>query len=151
MSLIEVLAAVIVLGVLLVVAAPQLSMPGTVNASTVAQQIAADLFLARQLAIAYRVNYTLEFSPSTAPYTTYTVRNDATGIEEPDFPKTIPSEVTASGGQRAITFTPDGCVDDDGLGTLCAGTDRSVTVAGGGATATVQVYWYAGRVKVVGP
>lgn len=150
MSLIEVLAAVVLLAAVLVVAVPQLRVPDTVNASTVAHQIAADLHLARQLAIAYRVNYALEFSPTTAPYTAYTVRNAATLAEEPDFPKAIPSEVVVSGG-GTVTFTPDGCVDDDGLGTRCAGTDRVVTVTGGGTTATVQVYWYAGRIKVVGP
>lgn len=150
MSLIEVLAVALLLAVVLLVAIPQLTVPGTVNASTMAQQIAADLHLARRLAIANRVNYALQFSPPTAPYTSYTVRDASSLVEAPDFPKTIPAEVTVS-GRQAVIFTPDGCVDDDGTGTACVGTDGSVTVTGGAATATVQVYWYAGRVKVVGP
>lgn len=146
-TLIEVLAVVGLLAILLLIAVPQLAVPDTITASTTAYQIAFDLRLARQLAIATRVNYALEFSPSTAPYTSYVVRNESTLAIEPDFPKTIPSGMTVS-GRWNFTFRPDGCVDDDGVGASCVGTDGSVTIAAGAKTFQVQVFWYTGRVKV---
>ena len=150
LAFIEVLAVLGVVIILLLVAMPQLVMPTALNATAMADQISVDLRFARQLAVAKRVNHTLEFSPSTAPYTSYLVRNESTLVVEPDFPKTIPSDLTVS-GRRSFTFRPDGCVDDDGAGSTCVGTDGSVTTTSGTRTATVQVYWYAGRVKVVEP
>ncbi len=149
-TLVEVLAVLGLLGILLLVAVPQLTVPGSLSASVVANQIAADLRLARQVAIAKRVNYSLEFLPAAGLYTSYTVRNQSTLAVEPDFPKEIPAGVTVSGRQRFI-FVPDGCVDDDGVPPTCVGSDGSVTVAASGDTFTVQVFWYAGRVKVVQP
>lgn len=157
---IEVLAVLGLLGILLLITVPQLMVPGTLSASVVANQIAADLRLARQLTIAKRVcvggvncpadNYTLEFLPAAGPYTSYTVRNQSTLAVEPDFPKEIPAGLIVSGRQRFI-FVADGCVDDDGVPPSCVGTDGSVTVAADGDTVTVQVFWYTGRVKVVQP
>jgi prepilin-type N-terminal cleavage/methylation domain-containing protein len=148
-TLVEVLAVLGLLAILLVVTVPQLTVPGALSASVAAHQIAVDLRLARQLAIAKRVNYSLEFLPAAGPYTSYTVRNESTLAVEPDFPKEIPVGVTVSGRQRFI-FVPDGCVDNDLL-SPCSGTDGSVTVAAGTDTATVQVFWYTGRIKVVQP
>jgi Tfp pilus assembly protein FimT len=161
LTFIEVLAVLGLVAILLLVTVPQLTVPGTLSASVVANQIAADLRLARQLAIAKRVcaggvncpadNYALEFLPAAGPYTSYTVRNQSTLAVEPDFPKEIPAGVTVSGRQRFVfAISPDGCVADDGVN--CAGsTNGSVTVAASGDTFTVQVFWYAGRVKVVQP
>ena len=159
-TLVEVLAVLGLLGILLLITVPQLTVPGTLSASVVANQIAADLRLARQLAIAKRVcvggvncpgdNYALEFLPPAGPYTSYTLRNQSTLAVEPDFPKEIPAGVTVSGRQRFI-FVPDGCVDDDGVPPSCVGTDGAITAAASGDTFTVQVFWYNGRVKVVQP
>jgi prepilin-type N-terminal cleavage/methylation domain-containing protein len=149
-TLVEVLAVLGLLGILLLITVPQLTVPGTLSASVMARQIAVDLRLARQLAIAKRVNYTLEFNPATAPYTSYTVRNESTLAVDPDFPKEIPPGITAT-GRRSFTFVPGGCVDDDNITPPCAGTDGSVSIDAGGNTATVQVFWYTGRVKVVQP
>lgn len=156
---VEVLAVLGLLSILLLVAVPQLTVPGTLSASATARQIAVDLRLARQLATSNRVcagavncpgaNYSLEFLPAAGPYTSYTVRNESTLVEDPDFPKAIPSGLTVSGRQKFI-FVPGGCVDDDGVGS-CLSTNGSVTVAAGADTATVQVFWYTGRVKVVQP
>lgn len=150
LTFVEVLGVLGVVGILLVVAMPQLQMPEGLSATSQADQIAVDLRWSRQLAIAKRVNYALEFSPAAAPYTSYLIRNESTAQVEPDFPKDIPSDVTVS-GRRTFIFWPSGCVDDDGAGTTCAGTDDSVTVTSGAKTATVQVFWYTGRVKVVDP
>jgi prepilin-type N-terminal cleavage/methylation domain-containing protein len=144
-TIVEVLAVLGLLAILVLAALPQLTVPGTLSASATARQIAVDLRLARQLAIAKRVDHTLEFSPLTAPYTSYTVRNESTLVEEPDFPKALPAGVTAS-GRRRFTFASGGWGPYDGSGGL--GSDGSATVAAGGDTATVQVFWYNGRVKV---
>jgi hypothetical protein len=154
-----VLAVLGLLGILLLGTVPQLTVPGTLSASVMARQVAVDLRLARQLATSKRVcgggvncpavNFSLEFLPAAGPFTSYTVRNESTLAEDPDFPKQIPSGMTVSGRQKFI-FVPGGCVDDDGVGS-CVGTNGSVTVAAGTDTATVQVFWYRGRIKVVQP
>lgn len=153
-SLLEVLAVLGLLAILLLVTVPQLTAPDTLTASALARQIAVDLRLTRQLAVGKRCNYTLEFAPATAPYASYTVQKDPACPVDPDFPadfpKEIPTGVTVTGRQRFI-FRPDGCVDDDGAGPQCAGTDGSVNVAAGPDTARVDVFWYNGRVEVVGP
>ncbi len=148
-TFLEVLAVLGLLGVLLFVTVPQLVVPGTLSANVIARQTAVDLRLAHQLATAMRVYYTLEFNPATPPYTSYTIRNESTLQEEADFPKSLPTEVTVS-GRRSFSFAPGGCVDSD-LVSPCLGTDGSATVTAGGNSATVWVYWYTGRVKVVQP
>lgn len=148
-TLVEVLAVLGLLGLLMLATVPNLTVPGTLSASVMARQVAVDLRLARQLATGRRVYYSLEFNPATAPYTSYTVRNESTPAVDPDFPKEIPPGITVS-GRRTFSFAPGGCVDDDLL-SPCSGTDGSVTVAAGTDTATVQVFWYTGRVKVVQP
>ncbi|MGH2405218.1 MAG: pilus assembly FimT family protein [bacterium] len=147
----ELLAALGVLAVLILVAMPRLVLPDTLSASAQAREIAVDLRLAQQLSIGKRVMYTLEFNPAAAPYTSYTLRDESTLAVEPDFPKDIPSKVTVI-GRRSFAFAAGGCVDDDANSANgCAGTDGSVTVSSGTASATINVYWYTGRVKVVGP
>jgi len=155
-TIIEVLATLGLLGLLFLVALPQLTVPGTLDVAVLADQIASDLRLARQLAVSGwdpavgRVNYILEFSPAAPPYTGYTVRNAVTSADEPDFPKEIPSNVAITGRQRFI-FTPSGCVDDDGVGQTCGGTDGEVDLASGTDTARVRVFWYRGRIRVDQP
>lgn len=148
-TIVEVLAVLGLLGLLMLAALPNLTVPGTLSASATARQIAVDARLARQLSIARRVYYTLEFNPATAPYTSYTVRNESTLAVDPDFPKDIPAGITVT-GRRTFSFAAGGCVDGD-LVSPCLGADGSVTVAAGADTATVQVFWYTGRVKVVQP
>ncbi len=143
---IELLAALGLLSILILVAMPRLDLPETLNASAFARQVAVDMRLTQQLAFSKRVNHTLEFSPATAPYTSYIIRNDSTLAIEPDFPKEVPGGLTVS-GRRIFTFTSGGWGPYDGA----IGADGSVTVAAGANTATVQVFWYNGRVAVTGP
>ncbi len=145
-AFIELLAAVGILGILILVAMPRLVLPETLNASTFARQVAVDLRLTQQLAFSRRVNYTLQFSPATAPYTSYTIRDESTLAIEPDFPKDVPGGLTVS-GRQTFTFTSGGWGPYDGA----VGSDGSVTVTAGANTATVQVFWYNGRVTVSGP
>jgi general secretion pathway protein H len=138
-SLIEALAVVAVVAVLVIVAAPRLVVPDTLQARSAARELAADLRLAQRLAIARRANYVLEFAPAGGPYTSYTVRVHG-GPAEPDFPKVVSPEVVATGTQQ-FTFRPDGSPDTGG----------AVTLASGGAAATVQVTATTGRVVVCWP
>lgn len=146
-TLVEILAAIGILGILILVAMPRLVLPETLNASTFARQLAVDLRLTQQLAFSRRVNYTLEFSPGVAPYTSYTLRNESTLAIERDFPKDVPGGLTVA-GRRVFTFTSGGWGPYD---ELLAGADGAVTITAGSNTATVTVYWYNGRVQVTGP
>ncbi len=144
----ELLAVVGILAILILVAMPALVLPQSLNASTFGRQLAVDLRLTRQLAMARRVYYTLEFSPNAALFTSYTVRNESTGVEEPDFPKQIQGGLTVSGTQR-FTFYSGGWGPYAGAGG--PGADGSVTITAGATSATVDVFWYNGRVQVSGP
>ncbi len=149
-SYIEVLVVVGLLAILSLTLLPQLGVPDKLQAAQTARQIAADLRRTQELSIAQRAYYTLQFSPATAPYTSYSVYPTLTPTTvEPDFPKTIPSGITV-GGRQTFCFATGGWVDD-GCGPGLAGTDGSVTVSAGTVTSTVWVYWYNGRVQVVGP
>lgn len=149
-SYIELLVVVGLLAILSLTLLPQLGVPDTLQAVQTARQIAVDLRRTQELAIGLRAYYTLEFSPTAAPYTSYTLYRTSTLAVEPDFPKSIPPGLTVS-GRRTYCFAVGGWVNDACLGPGQTGTDSSVTVSTGTATATVQVFWYNGRVKVVGP
>ncbi len=163
-SFVEVLVVVALVSILALTVLPQLTVavPDKLQAALVARQIAADVRRAQGLSIAMRnacctgspcfssdSYYTLQFSPATAPYTSYSLFKSCSGAVEPDFPKNIPPGVTVS-GRQTFCFKTGGYVVDTCL-TGTTGTDGSVTISAGSATATVWVYWYNGRVKVVGP
>ncbi len=138
-SLAELLVLVALLGILLVTAFPQLTVPGQVPVGQAARGVAADLGLARQLAISSRGNYDVTFTPAAGPYTSYTVAPQG-GAAGPDFPKTFPAQVTVTGTQQ-ITFTPNGA----------ASASATLTFTGGGATAQVQVTSATGFAQETGP
>ena len=138
-SLAEVLVVMVLLGVLVLTAFPQLMVPGQIPAGLAARGVAADLSLARGLAIASRGNYLVTFTPPAGPYTSYTVAPQG-GTAGPDFPKTVRAGVTVTGTQQ-ITFTPNGA----------ASPSATLTFIGGGATAQVSVTAATGFVQVTGP
>jgi prepilin-type N-terminal cleavage/methylation domain-containing protein len=138
-SLLETLVVMALIAILVIVAAPRLLVPEPVHVRVPARQLAADLRWTQRLAITRRADYVLEFSPATPPFATYTVRA-AAGSAEPDFPKQIPSGVTAT-GPALFTFHSNGRADAGGTVTLTLGT----------STATVQVIASTGRVVVVMP
>ncbi len=138
-NLVEGLVVAALLAILVVVAVPRLMVPETLHARSSARELAADLRLAQRLAIARRVIMVLEFSPSTPPYTRYTVRAQGGG-DEPDFPKDLPREVTATGPLQ-FAFSSNGSASVGGIVTLTASS----------ATATVEVTAATGYVKVTGP
>ena len=138
-SFVEVLVVVAVLGVLLITALPQLSVPPQVPVGGAAREVAADLGLARQLAIAGRVNYIVTFAPAAGPFTSYTVAPQGSP-PGPDFPKTVPPGVAVT-GTRQITFAPNGS----------ASPTATLTFARGATTAQVQVVAATGFVQETGP
>lgn len=138
-SLAEVLVAVGVLAVLSLIAVPQLMVPAQVPAGQAARGVAADLALARQLAIAGRTSYVVTFSPGTGPFTSYTVTPQG-GAPAPDFPKVFPVGLTVIGTPQ-ITFDPSGA----------ASSDATVILTAGSATAQVRVVGATGYVQETGP
>ncbi|MDR7485391.1 MAG: GspH/FimT family pseudopilin [Armatimonadota bacterium] len=138
-SFAEALVVAALLAILIVVAAPRPRVPESLQVSAPARELTGDLRLAQRLAIARRTTYVVEFSPSVAPYQSYTVRPQL-GSPEPDFPKLLPAGVAVTGPQQ-FSFRPDGS----------AAAGGTVTLVAGGATATVQVYATTGRVVVTLP
>ena len=128
-----------VLVILLLTALPQLLVPVQITAGGAARGVAADLVLARRLAIAGRANYVVSFLPGGGPFTSYAVAPQG-GVPGPDFPKTFPAGVQVTGTSQ-ITFAPDGS----------ASVDATLTFAGGAATAQVQVLAPTGFVQETGP
>lgn len=135
----EALVAVALLGVLVLVAAPRLTVPEPLQAGVPARHLTADLRLTQRLAIARRANYVLEFSPPAGPYVSYTVHREGAGAE-PDFPKSFAAGITVAGPQL-FTFRPDGSATAGG----------AVTLTSGGVIATVQVTAATGHVSVSTP
>lgn len=138
-SFLELLVIVGLLAILLVVAVPRLFAPDELDVETTARQVAADLVLARRLAIARRMPYVVTFAPSGGLYTSYAVGPQG-GEPEPDFPKSLPSSVAVTGSDR-VTFQPSGA----------ASAAARLTFTAGGATAQVDVAAGTGRVRVSGP
>ncbi len=138
-SLAEALIVVGLLGIVVIIAMPQLAVPDNMQVNVPARQLAADLRLTQRLAIARHTDYLLEFAPAVAPYSSYSVHVSGGGAE-PDFPKAVPAGVTATGPAQ-FTFHSDGSAASAGTVSLSFGT----------ATATIQVVAATGRVVVVQP
>lgn len=138
LSFVEVLVAALLLGLLLLVAVPQLFAPDELDVEVVARQVAADMHLARRYAIARRSNFVVSFSPPTPPYTSYTLTTG--GVDEPDFPKDLPTQVIVT-GTSSVTFRPSGATSAGALLTFTAGV----------SVAQVEVLQTTGRAVVTGP
>lgn len=108
LTVLEAVAVLVLLAVLLAAAAPQM-FPGIAAVHGAARELAADMALARQLAVSRGTPYVVEFRPSGGPYTSYTVRADG-GPDEPGFPKEFPTGVSAQ-GSGAVRFLPSGATD----------------------------------------
>ncbi len=137
-TLVEVLAVTGLLAILLVVVVPQLFVPEQLTVETTARRVAADLGLARRLAIARRLPYVVTFTPPGGPFTAYAVAPQG-GPVEPDFPKDL-TGVTATGPNQVL-FQPSGA----------AGAAAVYTFSASGTTAQVSVLATTGRVSVAGP
>lgn len=138
-SIIEVLVVLGLLALFVLIAEPSLVVPSQVQVGATSRQVAGDLGLARRLAIASHLNYVVTFSPSSGPYTSYTV-GPGGGAPGPDFPKTFPAGIVVTGTQR-ITYLPSGA----------ATASAALTLTAGAATAQVQVVAATGFIQVTGP
>jgi Tfp pilus assembly protein FimT len=141
LSFLEILAAALLLGVLLMIAVPRLLAPPELDVDVTARRVAGDLRLARQLAVSGRASYVVTFSPAGGPYTSYAVARQG-GTIEADYPRTIATGVTVAGTDQ-ITFDPSGGAAPSGTITF--------TFASGGATARVEIVAATGRVQVTSP
>jgi len=139
MSYAEVLVMVALLGALLLTALPSFVLPNQVPVASVARRVAADLGLARRLAIAGRANYLVTFTPSAGPFTSYSVAPQG-GTPGQDFPKTFQSGITVTGTSQ-VTFLPSGA----------ASAAATITIAQGTTSAQVQVTAATGFIQVIGP
>jgi prepilin-type N-terminal cleavage/methylation domain-containing protein len=108
LTLLEAVAVLALLAVLAVLAVPNL-FPAGVAVQSAARELAADMGLARQLAVSRSVPYVVEFQPGGGPFTRYTVR-PLSGTDEPGFPKALPEGVSAS-GPVVVRFLPSGRAD----------------------------------------
>ena len=138
LSFVEVVVAVLLLGILLLVAVPRLLAPDELDVEVVARQVAADMHMARRLAIALRSSYVVSFSPPTPPYTSYTLTTG--GVDEPDFPKDLPTQVIVT-GTPSVTFRPSGATSAAAL----------ITFTAGASVAQVEVLQTTGRAVITGP
>jgi prepilin-type N-terminal cleavage/methylation domain-containing protein len=138
-TLTEILVVMGLLAVLLLATLPNLGVPDAVPTAQAARQVAADMGLARRLAIADHVNYLVTFAPAAGPYSSYTVAPQG-GPPGPDFPKPLPAGVVITGTQQ-VTFAPSGATT----------APAALSFAKGAAAAQVQVAAATGYVQETGP
>ena len=128
-TLIEMLAAIVVAGILVAIAVPRFySLLPTIRVSSAARQVATDLQLARMRAISQHTLYTVTF---TSP------KNYNFGADSRDLDQLYPG-TTAAVAPANPSFNP--------VGTATA--DTTITLSNGSVTKQVQVT-AIGRVKIL--
>jgi MSHA pilin protein MshC len=134
-TLIEVIAAIIITGILAAVALPRIDFGATTSRASVdgaAYMIASDIRYAQEFAMANRVSKSVIFASGSSIYSFNPTNNlDSSGR--------LPSGVTIS-NNFTITF--------NSLGEPTLGGGGSVTVSGGGQTKTISVVNYTGKVNI---
>jgi len=135
MTLIEVIAAMLIIGILAAVAIPRLGLPTTTTRTSVdgaAYMIASNIRYAQEFAMANRVSKSVTFTLGLSVYT-FSPKNNL------DPSGRLPSGVTIQ-NNFTITF--------NSLGEPTAGGGGSVTVSGGSQTRTISVFNYTGKVNI---
>jgi prepilin-type N-terminal cleavage/methylation domain-containing protein len=139
MTLIEVIAAIIIIGILAAVALPRFDFTTSSRGSAegAAYMIASDIRYAQEWAMANRVSKTVTFTNGSS---VYTFNPASTGMDPSG---QLPSGVT-------ITSTnPSPCiVTFNSLGEPIVGGNGSVTVSSGGQSKTITVLNYTGKVNI---
>jgi prepilin-type N-terminal cleavage/methylation domain-containing protein len=139
MTLIEVIAAIIIIGILAAIALPRFDFTTSSRASVdgAANMIASDIRYAQEWAMANRVSKTVTFTNGSSVYTfsPVSIGMDPSGQ--------LPSGVT-------ITSTsPSPCiVTFNSLGEPIVGGNGSVTVSSGAQSKTITVVNYTGKVNI---
>jgi MSHA pilin protein MshA len=135
MTLIEVIAAIIIIGILAAIALPRFDFTTSSGASVdgAAYMIASDIRYAQEWAMANRVSKTVTFTNGSS---VYTFNPASTGID--------PSgQLSGATIGTTVTFT------FNSLGEPTSGGGSSVTVSGGGLTRTITVLNYTGKVNIL--
>jgi prepilin-type N-terminal cleavage/methylation domain-containing protein len=135
MTLIEVVAAIVIIGILAAIGVPRLDFTASSRASVdgAAYMIASDIRYAQEFAMANRVSKTITFTNGSSVYTFNPI---STGMDPYG---RLPSGATIS-SNFTITF--------NSLGEPTTGGGGSVTVSGGGQTRTISVLNYTGKVNI---
>jgi prepilin-type N-terminal cleavage/methylation domain-containing protein len=135
MTLIELLAVLVIIGILSAIVIPRLNLTVTSSRASVdgaAYMIASDIRYAQEFAMANRVSKSVTFTSGSSVYTfTPTSNLDPSGR--------LPSGVTTS-NNFTITF--------NSLGEPTTGGGGSVTVSNGIQTKTITVVNYTGKVNI---
>lgn len=143
-SLVELLAVVVLLGVLLAAAAASYGEKalGHIGAEADARRVALDLLQAQRRAIATGDNHFLEFSPNAAAITSYTLKRRASGGDAVvEATRQVPASVVMSAAHAAAEFTFEGQA-------LAA---YQIQLAGATRSWTVSVVPVTGAVRVTSP
>jgi len=134
-TLIEVIAAMLIVGILAAVMIPRLGLPTTTTRASVdgaAYMIACDIRYAQEFAMANRISKNVTFTSGSS---TYIFRPTSTL----DPPGRLPSGMTTR-DNFTVTF--------NSLGEPIAGGGGSVSITGGGLTKTISVVNYTGKVNI---
>jgi prepilin-type N-terminal cleavage/methylation domain-containing protein len=139
MTLIEVIVAIIIIGVLAAIALPRFDFATSSRASVdgAAYMVASDIRYAQEWAMANRASKTVTFTNGSS---VYTFNPASTGMDPSG---QLPSGVTITG------TSPSPCiVTFNSLGEPIAGGNGSVTVSSGGQSKTITVVNYTGKVNL---
>jgi type II secretory pathway pseudopilin PulG len=135
MTMIEVIAVMLITGILAAVVIPKLGLPSISSRASVdgaAYMVASDIRYAQEFAMANRVSKSVSFTSGSSIYTfSPTSSLDPSGR--------LPSGVTLN-SNYIITF--------NSLGEPTTGGGGSVIVTGGGQSRTISVVNYAGKVNI---
>lgn len=136
MTFVEMIAAIIIVGILAAIVLPKIDLGGTSSRASVdgaAYMIASDIRYAQEFAMANRVSKTVTFTNGSS---VYTFNPASTGMDPSG---QLPSGVTIS-SNFTITF--------NSLGEPIVGGGGSVAVSAGGLTRTITVVNYTGKANI---
>ena len=136
-TLIEVIAVLIIIGILAAIVLSRINFGGTsstTSASGAANMIASDIRYAQEFAMASRLSKSIIFTNGSS---TYTFNPASTGMDSSGQLQSIGATIGTT-----VTFT------FNSLGEPTAGGGSSVTVSSGGITRTITVMQYTGKVSI---
>jgi len=132
LTLIESMFVIVILGILGSLAIPRIDPSEGGTAYALTRQIVADMRYARSLAITSAKPYTLKFSPSGGPYTSYAIFQEETQFGDTN---PIPSSINCTATADEYEFSYLGSANDNG----------TVTIAGGGSGYIINLIAATGR------
>jgi prepilin-type N-terminal cleavage/methylation domain-containing protein len=138
-TLIEVIAVMIIIGILAAVVIPRVGFDAPPKASSdgAAYMVASDIRYVQECAMANRVSKSIAFVSGQSTYT---------------FPATVPATSNLDPSGRLPTGVTIGTtltITFNSLGEPIAGGGGSVTVSGGGGTKTISIANYTGKVSIL--